>query len=335
MFTEKLLLWYDENQRSLPWRGEKDPYKIWVSEIILQQTRVQQGWDYYLRFIQRFPNVQALANAEEEQVLLVWQGLGYYSRARNMHFAAKQIMTDYQGIFPNDYDSIRKLKGIGDYTAAAISSIAFGLPYAAIDGNVLRIISRIFGVCEDISILDTKKRITDLCNAHIDKKNPGVFNQACMDFGALWCTPKGPKCHICPFSAECYASKHNMTETLPIKSNKIVKKERFFHFIFFIYSNSIILEKRTGKDIWKNLYQFPLTERKSADTLKGLKKVAEFREVLTHQIVYGIFYMREAKRKPICKENQELVAMENIKQYPMPKIMLDFLKSINMDIEDA
>ena len=219
-FADTLIGWYEEHQRELPWRGETDPYKIWVSEIILQQTRVQQGWDYYLRFIDNFPNVKALAEAEEERVLKVWQGLGYYSRARNMHATAREIMTKHGGKFPQDYHNILALKGIGLYTAAAIASIAFHLPYPAVDGNVIRIISRIFGVCDDISQPAVVKQITKICETQIDRNRPGVFNQAAMDFGAMHCTPKSPKCDECPFATTCYALNNQLTEVLPVKKKR-------------------------------------------------------------------------------------------------------------------
>ena len=206
-FAETLIAWYEEHKRDLPWRGETDPYKIWVSEIILQQTRVQQGWNYYLRFIDNFPNIKALAEAEEERVLKVWQGLGYYSRARNMHAAACEIMTRHNGKFPKTYDNILSLKGIGKYTAAAVASIAFQLPHPAVDGNVIRIISRIFGVCDDVTQPTVVKRITEICETQIDHKHPGIFNQAAMDFGALQCVPHNPKCSECPFQSDCYAFK--------------------------------------------------------------------------------------------------------------------------------
>lgn len=328
-FTDTLLTWFEENQRSLPWRGECDPYKIWVSEIILQQTRVQQGWDYYLRFVEAFPSVRHLAEASEEQVLRLWQGLGYYSRARNMHTAAQQIRDLHNSRFPDQYEDIRKLKGIGDYTAAAIGSIAFGLPYPAVDGNVLRIISRIFGICEDIADPATKRTITDICKQHINVRKPGTFNQACMDFGAIQCTPKSPKCGDCPFQQSCFAFGHQLTETLPIKSNKIVKKERHFHYIFYIYNNSTVIEQRTGSDIWKNLYQFPLHE--SAKTTSKAKPTAEFREVLTHQIINAKFYTKVLKKEPVLTAEQKLVNIEELSKYPMPKIMTLFIDTLDID----
>ena len=216
-FADTLIAWYEDHKRDLPWRGEPDPYKIWVSEIILQQTRVQQGWDYYLRFIDNFPDVRTLAEADEERVLKVWQGLGYYSRARNMHAAAREIMSKHHGRFPDIYDEILSLKGIGAYTAAAIGSIAFHLPYPAVDGNVIRIVSRIFGVCEDVSQPAVVKRITEICETQMDSTQPGVFNQAAMDFGAMQCVPRNPNCEECPFQSDCYACQNNLVDILPVK----------------------------------------------------------------------------------------------------------------------
>lgn len=329
MFTDTLLAWYEENRRTLPWRGETDPYKIWVSEIILQQTRVQQGWDYYLRFVETFPDVGTLARAPEEQVLRVWQGLGYYSRARNMHAAARQIMDLHNGRFPSQYQDIRKLKGIGDYTAAAIASIAFGLPYPAVDGNVLRICSRIFGICEDIALPATRKTVTDICQKHIPARNPGDFNQACMEFGAVWCTPKNPKCDECPFANQCYALKHDLVETLPIKSNRISKRERYFHFNFYIYNNSTIIEKRTGNDIWRNLYQFPMQESAGPSHIGDSAIIMELKEILTHQVIHAFFYLKKLEKKPELAGNQILVPLDQLHNYPMPKIMTQFFDKMS------
>ncbi len=329
-FSNTLLTWYDEHARTLPWRGEEDPYKIWVSEIILQQTRVQQGWDYYLRFIETFPDVRALAEAPEEQVLRVWQGLGYYSRARNMHAAARQIVREQGGQFPRTYEEIRKLKGVGDYTAAAIASIAYALPHPAVDGNVLRIISRLFGIVEDISKNDTRKRITEICQKNIDPEKPGIFNQACMDFGSLVCTPKNPKCGTCPFRRDCYAAAHNLTETLPVKSSKTVKRDRYFHFTCSIYNNCIVIEKRTGNDIWRNLYQFPLTETDSELSPTGRAADTKLREILSHQIIHAAFYIRKLRKRPEIADGQRLVNIQELADYPMPKIMVEFLKQQNI-----
>ena len=329
MFTHTLLAWYEENRRTLPWRGETDPYKIWVSEIILQQTRVQQGWDYYLRFVETFPDVRTLARAPEEQVLRVWQGLGYYSRARNMHAAARQIMDLHNGQFPSQYQDIRKLKGIGDYTAAAIASIAFGLPYPAVDGNVLRICSRIFGICEDIALPATRKTVTDICMKYIPARNPGDFNQACMEFGAVWCTPKNPKCDECPFANQCYALKHDLVETLPVKNNRISKRERYFHFNFYIYNNSTIIEKRTGNDIWRNLYQFPMQESAGPSHIGDSAMIMELKEILTHQVIHAFFYLKNLENKPELAGNQILVPLDQLHNYPMPKIMTQFFDKMS------
>ena len=329
MFADTLLAWYEENRRTLPWRGETAPYKIWVSEIILQQTRVQQGWDYYLRFVETFPDVGTLARAPEEHVLRVWQGLGYYSRARNMHVAAQQVMDLHNGQFPSQYEDIRKLKGIGDYTAAAIASIAFGLPYPAVDGNVLRICSRIFGIHEDISLPATRKQITDICRKLIPHNRPGDFNQACMEFGAVWCTPKNPKCDGCPFANQCYALKHGMVEILPVKSNKITKRERYFHFNFYIYNNCTIIEKRTGNDIWRNLYQFPMQESAGPSRIGASAMIMELKEILTHQVIHAFFYLKNLENKPELAGNQILVPLDQLHNYPMPKIMTQFFDKMS------
>jgi A/G-specific adenine glycosylase len=323
-FADTLIQWYEEHKRDLPWRGETDPYKIWVSEIILQQTRVQQGWDYYLRFIDNFPNVKALADAEEERVLKVWQGLGYYSRARNMHTAAHEIMTKHNGQFPKEYDHILALKGIGKYTAAAIASIAFHLPYPAVDGNVIRIISRIFGVCNDISQPAVVKEITTICEKHIDPKRPGIFNQAAMDFGAMQCTPKNPQCGECPFLQECYALHHQLTDILPVKKKKSEQKHRYFHYSVYLCDNQTIIEKRTNADIWKNMYQFPLIESDSDDNQDTT--TYQIREVLSHQIIHANFHIKTVNKLPKTADKQMKIRFEDIHQYPMPKIMTEFLK---------
>jgi len=328
-FTDTLITWYEANKRSLPWRGETDPYKIWVSEIILQQTRVQQGWDYYLRFLEHFPTVKSLAEAPEEQILKVWQGLGYYSRARNMHHAAKQIMTEFNGSFPNRYEDIRKLKGIGDYTAAAIGSIAFGLPYPAVDGNVFRIISRIFGIPDDIALPATKQKITNICNQLIDKTNPGTFNQAAMEFGATHCTPKNPQCEICPFHTTCYALIHQAVNLLPVKNNRIAKKERYFHYFIYLFNNQTIIEKRTGKDIWRNLYQFPLIES-GGNALSGRTPDLTLREVLTHQIIHASFYIINNVDKLPQNAPQKIINITELSNYPMPKVMVEGIAKIEI-----
>ena len=327
-FADTLISWYEDHKRNLPWRGETDPYKIWVSEIILQQTRVQQGWDYYLRFIDNFPNVKALAEADEERVLKAWQGLGYYSRARNMHAAAHKIMSDHDGTFPKTYDKILSLKGIGKYTAAAVASIAFHQPYPAVDGNVIRIVSRIFGICDDVTQPAVVKRITKICETQIDSKQPGVFNQAAMDFGALQCTPRNPKCNECPFQSDCYAYNNNLVDILPIKKKKSDLKHRYFHYTVYLSDNQTIIEKRTSSDNWKNMYQFPLSETNSEKSSR--KPVFSTRETLSHQIIHAAFYVKNVKKLPKTLENQQIINFDDIENYPMPKIMTLFLKHLAM-----
>ena len=322
-FADTLISWYEDHKRDLPWRGEPDPYKIWVSEIILQQTRVQQGWDYYLRFIDNFPDVKALAEADEDRVLKVWQGLGYYSRARNMHAAAREIMEKHGGHFPNEYDKILSLKGIGNYTAAAISSIAFGLPYPAVDGNVIRIVSRIFGICDDVTQPAVVKKITAICETEIDSNRPGVFNQAAMDFGAIQCVPRNPNCDECPFQSSCYAYNNHLVDILPVKKKKAESKHRYFHYTVYLSDNQTIIEKRTGSDIWRNMYQFPLTETNSEEYAD--KPLFSIREVLSHQIIHAAFYVKNVKKLPKLSQNQLVIPFDDMEKYPMPKIMTEFL----------
>jgi len=339
-FSKIALDWFEENQRRLPWRGEADPYKIWVSEIILQQTRVNQGWDYYEQFIERFPNVKSLAEAPLQEVLHVWQGLGYYSRARNMHVAAQQIMQEYQGIFPHNYLEIRKLKGIGDYTAAAVGSIAFRLPYPAVDGNVLRVITRIFGIYNDISQQKTVRIITQLCQELIDKENPGDFNQALMELGAIQCTPKNPICETCPFVAHCVAFATEHVALLPVKSSKLKVKERFLHYFIFIKDDKIIIEQRTANDIWKNLYQFPLIETQAAcekvdekmllDAGFGKVQPVFFKEVkhkLTHQHLTIRFYVVNDTLPNADALHALSIPVKNLKKYPFPVPLKDILEN--------
>ena len=283
-FTKILAKWYDKNKRDLPWRRTKDPYRIWVSEIILQQTRIEQGWDYYLRFLEKFPILRALASAEEEEVLKLWQGLGYYSRARNMHAAAKEIMNLHQGIFPKTYEEIRKLKGIGDYTAAAISSIAFGIPSPVVDGNVLRLFSRFFGIRDPVDTQKGKTTVLEKAKELISPEHPGDFNQAIMEFGALQCKPT-PDCKTCPLKPGCVAFQQNRIAEFPVKSKKQRQRTRYFHYLFIITGKgkkrSVFLKKRTGNDIWKNLFDFPLIETEKAVSHKKLILLKEWNDLFS------------------------------------------------------
>lgn len=313
-FANRLIDWYKINKRDLPWRKTKDPYRIWISEIILQQTRVAQGYAYYLRFIQRFPDVFVLASADEDEVMKYWQGLGYYSRARNLYAAAKSIAE--MGAFPKDYEKVLALKGIGEYTAAAICSFAYDLPYAVVDGNVYRILSRWLGMDIPIDSNQGKKQFALAANELLDKDSPAIYNQAIMDFGALQCTPVSPDCTICPLSDSCMALAQGKVDTLPVKKQKTKMKERFFNYIYVRVGTYTFVRKRTANDIWRNLYEPLLLEtekdfsgkderllQKVLDVLKNndggvwnhqnlfWKPIKEdVKHVLSHRIVHANFY---------------------------------------------
>lgn len=252
--------WYQTHKRDLPWRETSDPYNIWISEVILQQTRVNQGMDYYLRFIERFPTVTELANAHEDEVLKYWQGLGYYSRARNLHKAAQQIVAQFGGHFPTQHSDILSLSGIGDYTAAAICSLAYNQAYAVVDGNVYRVLSRLFAIETPIDTGIGKKQFSALAQALLSRSEPATHNQAMMEFGALQCIPTSPNCEICPLQALCSAFKLYQVSNFPVKSQKLPSTNRYFNYLFINYKHYTFLQKRTAKDIWQNLYEFPLIE---------------------------------------------------------------------------
>lgn len=299
-FAPLLLKWYAKHKRALPWRDVSDPYQIWISEIILQQTRVAQGYDYFVRFINKFPNVKTLAAASEDEVLKLWQGLGYYSRARNLHAAAKSM----RGVFPRTYDGIRALKGVGDYTAAAICSFAYNMPYAVVDGNVYRVLARVFGVSTPIDSPAGKKEFSALAQQLLDKKNPGDYNQAIMDFGAMCCTPQDPQCGRCPMKKFCVAYKKSLQGVLPVKAQKTKISARYFHYIYVVQGENTWLHKRGAGDVWQNLYEPPLIETPT-DTWTSAAR-AQLKEwfgparvvtvgqpvkhVLSHRIIYADLY---------------------------------------------
>lgn len=347
-FTTRLLSWYKKNRRDLPWRRTRDPYKIWISEIVLQQTRIEQGTGYYHRFLKRFRNVSELAAANEKDVLKLWQGLGYYSRARNLHHAAKEIVGKHNGKFPSDYHEIRGLKGIGDYTAAAISSIAFNQPYPVVDGNVLRFFSRYFGVMTPVDKSQGKKIILQLAKDVMNAADPGEFNQAMMEFGALQCKAGTPACSSCPFRKQCFAIIHGKVADLPVKSATNKPRKRYFNYLVMIYQDpktGMILHfrKREENDIWKNLYDFPLIEssgpisqEKIMESIewKNLVKNAKiipdrsavYEHVLTHQTIYARFYLVKLKNK---KVNSFIpVPVNKIDDYPVPRLIEKFLVTI-------
>ena len=341
-FARLLIEWYHEHKRDLPWRNTNDPYLIWISEIILQQTRVAQGYAYYQRFIERFPNLESLAAAEENEVLKYWQGLGYYSRARNLHQAAISV----NGVFPVKYEDILKLKGVGTYTAAAICSFAYNQPHAVVDGNVYRVLSRFFGVNEPIDSAKGKKIFASLAHDLLDKVQPALYNQAIMDFGALQCTPLSPDCTVCPFKNRCFAFNHNMVSSLPIKQNKTKTSERFFYYLLIRDNGNIYLNKRTENDIWKNLYELPLIESNTALAVDDFIRKQEFasifkensvvnvrllnktKHVLSHRIIYADFYELEAQDiKMDFLSKYTRLNMADLELYPVSRLMHNFFEN--------
>ena len=344
-FSHILLQWYTLNKRELPWRNTCNPYFIWLSEIILQQTRVEQGLPYYLKFIKAFPTVNDLATAKEDEVLKLWQGLGYYSRARNLHFSAKYIMQYYAGIFPKRYNDILKLKGVGYYTAAAISSFSFGLPHAVVDGNVIRVLSRIFGVNISFETALGKKKYQSLAQDLLDKNNHAENNQAIMDFGAAQCTPKSPKCCSCPFISDCVAYNTNSVLKFPIKRNLINIKKRFLNYLLIQIKNGVMLGKRND-GIWKGLYEFPYIEYSSHQSdeavvtsdewniifKKSDSKIVsvseEFVHKLSHQHIYAKFWTVNVEEFEL--EKYYFVSNSNLKHYPVSRLTDKFLKEYNI-----
>lgn len=296
-FASRLEAWYAENGRVLPWRQTTDPYRIWISEIILQQTRVVQGIDYYRRFLERFPTVEALAFAAPDEVMQQWEGLGYYSRARNLHAAARQVVEC--GQFPDDYAAIRELKGVGDYTAAAIASFAYGLPHAVVDGNVYRVLSRYFGIDTPIDTTAGKKEFSALAAELLDESRPALYNQAIMDFGALQCVPKSPECNSCPLGESCAANGEGRVEQLPVKSKHTAVKERFFSYIIILDECSVYIHRRGEGDIWTGLYEPLLVEtscRASAEEVvpQGfcvVNAIEGLKHQLTHRTIFADAYL--------------------------------------------
>ena len=340
----KLIEWYEIHRRILPWRDISDPYRIWISEIILQQTRVVQGLDYYNCFIERFPDVHSLALADEQEVLKYWQGLGYYSRARNLHAAAHIVETDFGGIFPENYEAILSLKGIGEYTAAAIASFAFNAPYPVVDGNVFRFISRFFAIDEPIDTAKGKKRFTELAGQMMDQSQAGLFNQAIMEFGALQCVPASPDCASCPFEAQCSANAFGKVNDFPVKRNKPKTQTRYLYYFHIHSGNHIYLRKRKEKGIWQNLYEFPLIESEiplewvdliATDDFKTLFSSIEpirFRlviknqkHILTHRILYACFYELEIEKIPESFAKFIAILPEAIDDYPVHRLMQIYL----------
>jgi A/G-specific adenine glycosylase len=293
-FAKNLIDWYLDNKRDLPWRSTKDPYFIWLSEIILQQTRVAQGTPYYLAFTSAFPDVKSLAGAPQEKVLKLWQGLGYYSRARNLHTAAKYIVSELSGEFPDTYEGLLDLKGVGDYTASAVGSICFDLPTAVVDGNVYRVLSRLFGIATPINTTQGVKDFKALAQQLLDTSNSGTYNQALMEFGARFCVPQNPSCEQCIFQYKCDAYKNKQVANLPVKLKKLKIKKRYFNYIVVLSKeHQTILRQRTSKGIWQQLYEFPLVETQKEVDQSQLKEAPQCIEILTTNAIDSLTLYQE------------------------------------------
>lgn len=353
-FTEQLLAWYQPSDRPLPWKGIKNAYFIWLSEIILQQTRVEQGLPYYLRFTEQYPTITDLAQAPEDDVLKLWEGLGYYSRARNLHAAAKMVVDDHGGIFPTTYASIRSLKGVGEYTAAAIASFAYGLPHAVVDGNVYRVLSRFFGIATPIDVTAGKKLFRALADELLDEGDPARYNQAIMDFGATHCTPKQPRCGACGHRPHCRAYQEQRIAELPVKSKKLKKRPRYFYYWVITDGSRVVLRKREEGDVWAGLYDFPLTELEAwveglfvQDTLlktpfwqeqlaphtAQIQHISEaYNQVLSHQKIKALFIQVQVD-PGFFEENSTLLTVERkkIKTFAFPKLVGRYVEATLSD----
>ncbi|MBL6649890.1 MAG: A/G-specific adenine glycosylase [Flavobacteriaceae bacterium] len=341
-FAINLINWYSDNKRCLPWRETKNPFKIWLSEIILQQTQIKQGLPYYQRFIKLFPNVESLAFSEEEYVLKKWEGLGYYNRARNMHKAAKIVVHDYNGKFPTSYNELIKLPGIGDYSASAISSFSSNEIRPVLDGNVYRLISRIFHINNVITSSKSVKVFKGILNILISKKNPADFNQAIMDYGSLICKPKNPNCLICIFKSDCLAFKHNSILKFPVKKNNFLKKMRIFNYLVIIDSSKkIVLNKRIQKDIWQNLFDFPMIETKKKINKSDVRNYLASEHFIFHKIKSLKFEMTQNHK--LSHQNltinywliridgclNDSVEIKKISNYPLPKPLHSFVSTLD------
>ena len=339
-FSNTLIMWYLNNQRDLPWRKSSNPFYIWLSEIILQQTRVAQGTSYYEKFVEEFSDIFALAEADETHILKLWQGLGYYSRARNLHSTAKTISNNYNGQFPETYEELIKLKGIGDYTASAIASIAFNKPHAVVDGNVYRVLSRIFGIKTAINERDGIKEFKVLAGELLDQSDPGTHNQALMEFGALVCLPKNPKCDTCVFNGSCHAMHHKTIDQLPVKIKKLKVRKRYFNYLVVDHQgDSTLIRKRVHKDIWQNLFEFPVHE-----TIDDMFDELEFEKFIFNELsISGSFTLKKYNQKPIIhklthqtlyasfwivqpdEKIKNLISWHELKEHALPVLLQNFV----------
>lgn len=344
-FSDIIIAWYQANKRDLPWRETEDPFLIWISEIVLQQTRVAQGLDYFYRLTERFPDVKSLAEADNDELMKYWQGLGYYSRARNLHKAAQQIMEQHAGIFPHEHTDVLKLAGIGPYTAAAICSFAYNQPYAVVDGNVYRVLSRISGWDDPIDQPAGVKKFQQLANELLSQKHPGLHNQAIMEFGALQCTPSNPDCTICPLNSDCQALMQNKINSLPVKSGKIKVQQRFLNYFVFQFKNQLFIQKRTANDIWQNLWEFPLIESdhlltndeiiQHTDFQKWTKDIVKvdiqsisksYKHLLTHRQIWAQFItIQISDVNPSLKDFKQIQS-EDLQNFAIPRLIDRFLE---------
>ncbi|THV61536.1 A/G-specific adenine glycosylase [Flagellimonas alvinocaridis] len=343
-FSQEILQWYHKNKRELPWRNTIEPYNIWLSEIILQQTRVVQGIPYYLKFLDAFPTVRHLAKAPEEKILKLWQGLGYYSRARNLHATAKMVVNEHNGTFPNTYVGLKSLKGVGDYTASAIASICFNIPEPVVDGNVYRVLARYFGVGIPINSSEGIKHFKELARKVMNEEQIRDYNQGIMEFGAIQCAPKKPYCMLCPLQESCVALKDNKVDVLPIKLNKTKTRRRYFNYLVFLDGQkNTLLEQRKGKGIWQNLYQFPLLESEKElqveefeqilmeeNRLPRYRSFSMYNETpivhkLSHQHLYTRFWIVETK-----KLLPDGISWEQIMEFPVPVLIADFIQTFKI-----
>lgn len=351
-FSCILIEWYSGNKRDLPWRRTTDPYLIWISEVILQQTRVENGILYYNRFIQRFPDLESLAKADQNEVLKIWQGMGYYSRARKLHETARSILSIYKGNLPSDYKELRKLKGVGDYTAAAIASFSFNQTFPVLDGNVFRVLSRIFGIETPIDTVAGKKEFRVLAESFLDKNRPAIYNQAIMEFGALQCVPGTPDCTKCPFIYNCIAFQNKLISKLPVRGKKNFVKNRFFHYFHFILPDgTTLIYKRTGKDIWQSLFEFPMIEAQKLlggnailnasyfkELVNGAKvnssnMVVDFTHKLTHQRINARFFQFEIYDFNFVSSLFQNMSLSTIRiEIPLHRLMVRYFEYLQNGI---
>jgi A/G-specific adenine glycosylase len=350
-FLENLIKWDRiQNKRQMPWKGERDPYKIWISEIILQQTRVSQGLDYYNRFVKKWPDIKSLASASEVEVFKAWEGLGYYSRCRNLIETSKYLQNEYGGRFPSRFDEILKLKGIGNYTASAIASFAYNQPYAVLDGNVFRVLARFFGIYLPVDSSEGKFFFNDLAGSLLDKKNPGIYNQAIMDFGAVICKPAQPLCENCPLKIKCGAFHDKSVEMLPVKRKRVKQTNRFFEYLIINKDQKFYVRQRMEKDIWQNLFEFVLIETERLKSEKEIMNSREFKFIfkkrkiriekisesfsqkLTHQIVTGRFWHIKLSKEDYSLEGYHAVTKKEMVMLPFPKFVNSYLKDKNVSV---